>query len=254
MRTRSTHDGHDGTDDRGVSDALAFVITFSIIIASVGLVYGVGFTSLMDIRDGQQNANAQQTFESLATGMNEIRNPGAYSRSGRVELRGSALSVDTGSQVKVTINGTETVYDGPLGALLYENEQTAIGYEGGALFRRDRSSSVMNADPGIECSGGSNIAVISLVVLQQESPSISSTGTVAITGRKRNVSRVFPDNLTGSQNVTSVSVRITNSRFQEAWDREFDDRSTWSVSGNTYTCQADRVYVRVTVIGIEFQS
>jgi hypothetical protein len=49
-------------------------------------------------------------------------------------------------------------------------------------------------------------------------------------------------------------VKITNSRFQEAWDREFDDRPTWSVSGNTYTCQADRVYVRVTVIGIEFQS
>jgi hypothetical protein len=112
----------------------------------------------------------------------------------------------------------------------------------------------MNADPGIECSGGSDTAVVSLVVLQQESPSISSTGTVAITGRKRNVSRVFPDNLTGGQNVTNVSVKITNSRFQEAWDREFDDRPTWSVSGNTYTCQADRVYVRVTVIGIEFQS
>ncbi|MFW5924154.1 MAG: DUF7289 family protein [Halodesulfurarchaeum sp.] len=245
------------SDTRAVSDTLAFVITFSIIVASVGLVYGVGFGSLMDIRDGQQGVNAQQTFEVLGEGIGEIRDGGATSSSGRIELREGTLAVNTTSSVTVTINGSETVYNGALGALTYRvDETTTMGYEGGASFGRYQTNSVMDTAPQFQCGSDSNsdTTVISLVVLEPQGPSVGSSGTVGITASKKNASLVFPERTTAEPDVDEVSVTISDSQFQEAWNREFEDRSEWSRSGNTYTCDTERVFVRVTVVEIEFET
>jgi hypothetical protein len=243
--------------NRAVSDTLAFVLTFSIIVASVGLVYGVGFGSLMDIRDNQQGVNAQQTFEVLGEDISEIRDDGATSSSGRIELREGTLAVNTTSHITVTVNGSETVYDGPLGALTFRvDETTTMGYEGGASFGKYQTNSVMNTAPRFQCGSGSSseTTVISLVVLEPQGPSVGSSGTVAITASKKNASLVFPERITAEPDVDEVSVTISDSQFQEAWNREFQDRSGWSRSGNTYTCDTERVFVRVTVVEVEFET
>ena len=241
--------------NRAVSDTLAFVITFSIIVASVGVVYGVGFGSLMDIRDDQQGVNAQQTFEVLGKDISEIRDGGATSSSGRIELREGTLAVNMTSHVTIKINGSETVYDGPLGALTFRvDETTTMGYEGGASFGKYQTNSVMNTAPQFQCGSNSGTTVISLVVLEPQGPSVGSSGTVAITASKKNASLVFPERITADPDVDEVSVTISNSQFQEAWSREFEGRSDWSRSGNTYTCDTERVFVRVTVVEIEFET
>jgi hypothetical protein len=244
-------------DSRAVSDTLAFVLTFAIIITSVGLVYGVGFTSLNDIRDGQQGLNAQQTFEGLGEDINGIRDGGPTSSSGRIELREGTLAANTTSHVTVTINGSETVYDGPMGALTYRvDETTTMGYEGGALFGKYQTNSVMNTPPRFQCGSGSssNTSVISLVVLEPQGPSVGSSGSVAIRATKRNATLVFPERTTADFDVDEVSVTISDSQFQEAWNQEFEDRSKWSRSGNTYTCNTKRVFVRVNVVEVEFET
>jgi hypothetical protein len=243
--------------DRAVSDTLAFVLTFSIIVTSVGLVYGVGFASLNDIKDNQQGLNAQQTFEVLGDDINAIRDGDAVSSSGRIELREGALAVNMSSQVTVRINGSETVYDEPLGALTYRaDETTTMGYEGGAIFGKYQTNSVMDTEPRFQCGSGSrsNTSVISLVVLEPQGPSVGSSGSVGITATKRNATLVFPEGTRADFDVDKVSVTISDSQFQDAWDGEFEDRSKWSRSGNTYTCNTERVFVRVTVVEVEFET
>lgn len=236
-------------DNRAVSDTLAFVLTFAIIITSVGLVYGVGFTSLSDIRDSQQGANAQRTFGVLGEDINDIRDGGPSTTSKRIELREGTLAVDTTSHVIIAVNGS-TVYDQQLGALTYNvDETTMLGYEGGASFGRYQSNSVMELDPVIHCGSGSesNTSIISLVRLEPDSSSIGSSGTVEITAVKKNEMLVYPNQVTSSPAVDNVSVTITDSPFQEAWKQEFG-------GSDTFTCNTERVFVRVTVIGIDFET
>jgi hypothetical protein len=243
---------------RAVSDTLAFVITFSIIITSVGLVYGVGFTSLNDIRENQQGLNAQQTFEVLGEDMTAIRDGGATRTSGRIELRGGTLTVNTTAYVTITVNesdGSQFVYDRPLGTLIYRSDETTtLGIEGGASFGKYGSSSVMDVAPRLQCDSASGTTVISIVVLKSNSPSVGSSGTVGITASRKNATLVYPDRITGAPDVDNVSVTVRDSPFQEAWNREFEDRPAWDRSGNKYTCETDRVFVRVTMIRIEFET
>lgn len=241
---------------RGVSDTLAFVLTFSIIITSVGLVYGVGFTSLQDIRDDQQAVNAQQSFEAFATNINDIRDAGVQRGSSEMNLRGGTLEVEDGPVITITINGSNQVYNESVKSLQYSTDQTTVGFEGGATFRKDRSS-VMFASPRFQCGKDGMPTVISVVAIKPEDPSVASigsSGTVEITARQSNTVLQFPNATSSPQDVNTVSVTISDSDFQSAWEREFDDRSDWTKSGNTYTCTTDRVYVRVTVISIEFET
>lgn len=244
--------------NRAVSDTLAFVLTFAIIVASVGVVYGVGFGSLKDIRDGQQGVDAGRTFKAFGEDLNDIRDGGVDSKSARLALRDGTLAVDTTSRITVTINGSEDyVDDRQLGTLIYRvDEKTTMGYEGGASFGKYGTDSVMNVAPNFKCGSGTagNTTVISIVVVEQESSSMGSTGTVGITAKKRNETLHFPTQIMAGQDVDNVSVTITDSPFQDAWNSEFDSRSGWSRSGNTYTCDTDQVFVRVTVIGISFET
>jgi hypothetical protein len=250
----STHPSRGTRSKRAVSDTLAFVLTFSIIITSVGLVYGVGFASLNDIRDGQQEINAQQTFEATSADINEIRDGSAVSRSAQIELRGGSLSVTTDSQVRIAINDSKTVYSGDLGSFVYRIEEgTVMGYEGGATFGKYGTSSVMTSGPKFQCNVESNTTVISVVVLESESGSIGSTGSVVIDADKTNETLVFPTEIAGDQDVDNVTIRISNSPFQTTWTEKFDNWGDWShVSGNTYKCDTERVYVRKTTVEIVF--
>lgn len=247
--SKTAADAWSSWDSRAVSDTLAFVLTFAIIITSVGLVYGVGFTSLNDIKDGQQSLNAQQTFGELGENINDIRDGGPKARSKQIELRGGTLTIDTTSQIIIEVNGS-TVYDRPLGTLKYSVDQTnTLGYEGGASFGKYQESSVMESKPGISCGAGSeaNTTIISLVVLEADSSSVGSSGTVEITAVEKNETLIYPNQVASNPDVDNVSVTITDSPFQEAWEREFD-------GGNTFTCNTERVFVRVTIIGIEFET
>jgi hypothetical protein len=241
---------------RGVSDTLAFVLTFSIIITSVGLVYGVGFTSLHDIRNDQQAVNAQQSFEAFSTDIDEIRDAGAHTRSSEMSLREGTLAIEDGPEITITINGSNDVYDESVGSLQYSTDQTTVGLEAGATFRKDRSS-VMLASPRFQCGTDGTPTVISIVVIEPEDPSVTSigsSGTVGITAQQSSTMLQFPNATSSPQDVNTVSVTMSDSDFQSAWEREFDDRSDWTKSGNTYTCTTDRVYVRVTVIDIEYET
>lgn len=239
--------------ERGVSDTLAFVLTFSIIITSVGLVYAVGFSSLMDIRDNQQGINAQNAFATLGEDINEIRDGGATTRSSRLQLRDGSLEVNQDSRITVTINGSETVYDERLGGLIYRTDgSTTIGYESGASFGKYQNSSVMEAPPRFHCGGGSNTSIVSVVLIKPVGPSIGSSGTVTVTATQINNSIIYPEKIVSEPDVDNVSVTISGSPFQEAWNQAFEDQAGWSRSGNTYTCQTEQVYVRVAIIEVEF--
>jgi hypothetical protein len=243
------------TDDRGISDTLAFVLTFSIIITSVGVVYGFGFASLSDIRDDQTEANAQHAFEGIGDDINDIRDTGVPKRSKRIELRGGTIATDTSSQISIEINKTTPAYSGSLGTLTYQlDETTTIGYEGGATFRSESTNSVMHTAPSFQCFENPNKSVISIVVLKDTTPSsVSSSGTISVVATKVKQTLEYPKNLSSTIDVDNVTVTVTGSPYQEAWNREFTERSAWTVSGNSYTCNTEQVYIRVTEIKITYE-
>ncbi|MCT9096276.1 hypothetical protein [Haloarchaeobius sp. HME9146] len=249
-----------GGDSRAVSDVLAFVIVFSIIITSVGVTYGIGFSSLGEFQEGEQKTNAARAFQALSVSLDDIQEGAAPGRSGAIQLNEGTLQVEEQSQMTVEValsNGTTwTVASETTGSLQYSFENTDVAYENGAVFRKDGSASVMIEEPSFLCSESSDQAVVSIVVLNSDSNAIGGEINAEIISRQNDTDVLYP-NLSRSSSVSAdnVTVDVPTSNFDQAWTRYFEDTDGWEDPDNDgdFTCDADNVIVRVTFVEVEFQ-
>ncbi|MUV89233.1 hypothetical protein GJ629_04410 [Halapricum sp. CBA1109] len=249
--------------DRGLSDTLGFVLTFSIVIGSVGLVSIIGLGQLEDFSTDQQLRNAETTFELIARSFDEIEEGQTETRTDALELDGGQMYVEQSSSATVTVDHPGSDYEAtvPLNALVYRTDDTEVVYENGATFRgaEDWESGVLNHDPGLVCRDRG--AVISLVTLDAiEGRTYGGDSTLRVTGRSTNTTLLYPtaDSGPGSaDSATDVAVEIDSPRAAQ-WRQYFEDTAfDTDDSGPTTTvsCEGtERVYVRHTVIDVTFDS
>jgi len=247
--------------DRGLSDTLGFVLTFSIVIGSVELVSIVGLGQLDDFSTDQQLRNAETTFELIARSFDEIEEGQTDTRTDALELDGGQVFVNRTSSVTVSVERPGTNYEAtlPLNALVYRTEGTEIVYENGATFRGDADwdSGILNHEPGLVCRDRG--AVVSVVTLSTDSAdAFGGSGTLRVTGRESNTTLLYPtaDSGPGSaDSATSVEMDIDSPRSSQ-W-RDYFGETPFDVAGGgdtaTVSCDGvERVYVRQTVVHVSF--
>ncbi|SEV97238.1 DUF7289 family protein [Natrinema salifodinae] len=245
------------SDDRAVSDVLAFILVFAIILGSVALLSTTGFQAMNDYQEGEQLRNAERAMEALAVNFNDvIRYNGVEQRYGELSLRDGTVSTgDTGTELNITITdsgtsetigitddrftgyGDETTAD--LGEFTYTTNGNRIAYEGGGLARGDESESWSTAlkRPQIRC--GDDVAVISLVTISADDRSIQSSGGLGVTMTVENrSSKVY----TGADD---VSITVENSTYEDAWNATLES-GTWG-SDTPGTCEFEHDSGRVVV-------
>jgi|AntRauTorckE6833_2_1112554.scaffolds.fasta_scaffold01732_7 hypothetical protein len=242
-------------DERAVSDVLAFIIVFSIIITSVALVYGTGFSSLDQVREGEQKANAERAFEAIAYSMDDIETGAATRRGGSLELGGALLQVDDSSSVNVTVNesgGPQLfAYENTTGSLSYTLDKTVIAYENGAVLRSDRGSSVDVQRASMTCTN--DRAVVSLVLLRSDSNSLDSQGGVEISMEERETKLLYTD--PDGSTLNNVTVEMTGTEFENGWNDAMAETGWDTSGGGPYECtDVENVVVRVTIIEVTYGS
>ncbi|NHN49586.1 hypothetical protein G9464_18615 [Halostella sp. JP-L12] len=249
--------------DRAVSDMIAFVLVFSLIITSVGITYTYGLSTLTGYQEDEQKRNAERAFVALSDNLGDIEDRQVQGRSGELRLSGGTISVQEDTQFNVSSPNWNQSFD-RVGALTYEYEGTRIEYESGAVFRRDGDNRrAMLSEPEIQCSDSH--AVVSIVSLSTpEETAYSSDGTAQVVAEldKRYLRYPLNRSTTTSSDTASVDyVNVTiDSSKTEAWGDYFEDEG-WTheeTDGNrvTYQCAPDSgqidLYVRQTEIHIRF--
>jgi len=245
----------DLSDDRAVSDVLAFILVFSIIITSVGLVYVFGMGALGEAQVNEQNRNAERAFETMGVSFSDLQTGRGEERLSQLNPRGGGVSVSDSPTVEVTDEGGKTLADGAAGALNYAHEGTTISYELGAVFRADDGHSVLVRPPEFTCTtsgSGPDRAVLSYPNLASTQPSsVSTSGTLRVraTGSQPDVNRSTGEN---------VTIEIRDSTHADAWARYFRENGWTDVdepSGSTgdveATCAVDDATIRETELEIE---
>jgi len=237
---------------RAVSDVVAFVFVFSIIITSVGLVSAVGFSALEDFKANEQSVNAERGFESLGYNLGNIQRGHAPGRSGEIKLSGGRILVNQSSTMEVTTpSGWSRTFD--MGTLRYDMEarDTSVAYESGAVFRRDRGGVYGISRPKLTCNPTEGYALVSIVTLESDEGTRGGDGTVQVIGREQSSELVRYETPTAGD----VTVDV-DSQFEQGWDQFFEDGWT-NPSGGVGQCNlppGSTVIVRHTVIEIQFVS
>lgn len=239
-----------GDADRAVSEVIAFVLIFSIVITSVGLLYTVGFGSLNQIQETEQDHSGERAIRALAVALDDIQMGRGSNRAANLDLAGRTISVDDSEQLEVTLSGGGSVT--AQGAFTYRGGgDTVVVYQSGAVIRSEGDDAqLVQRAPRFRCTG--EHAVVSLVnVTQATSGAYSSGGSVQILAEQQNPA---DDQLVAQQTGGSVDVTVdfSASNYETAWERYFEQADGWSASGGTATCSTDQAYVRMTEIQLEY--
>ena len=249
------------TESRAVSSVISFVFAFSFIIISVGLVYSVGFGALSEFQDDEQISGATVTMNSLANSFDEIQRGGGPVRTSEIRLADGSISLTEGAVLDVAVeNSSNTGLASDTfvtNALAYRYADTTVSYEGGAVFnRQDNGGTAMLRKPPISC--GPDTAIVSVVSLELTGgvKSVDSQNTVSVEAIRRSQTLVFPSGSYTASDADHVDFEITNSPNAAGWQQYFDERAAenpaLSKTGSGYSCDADRVIVRHTVIRVFF--
>lgn len=230
--------------DRAVSDMIAFVLVFAVIIGSVALLSTTGFQAMTDYQEGEQLRNAERAMVSLADNFNDVlRYDGIEQRYGELSLReGTITTGDSGTVVDITIeNESDEVYNEPhdLGEFAYESGSDVIAYEGGGVVRSDGDGSVVLERPRLTCN--SETAVISLIAVDSENRSIQSSGGLGLTMTETNSTRAVYDG------IDNVSISTESTSYDGAWND--------TLGGTTWSCdnkELDRAIVTIVTVELEY--
>jgi hypothetical protein len=234
----------DGVGDRGVSDVLAFVIVFSIIITSVALVYSTGFSSIDQIREGEQQTNAVRAFEALDLSFEDLIEGKATRRGSTISMGGGQLEYTDGPDVTVTVDGWSRTVE--VGSLQYSLDETTVAYENGGVFRDDDGNSVNIEHAAMTCE--SDRAVVTLVVIDSPSNPIGADGNVEI-GMDRTSTELAYADYDGSKDVELTFT--SGSTFDDGWDDHFAE-TDWSGNGPYECTGVSTVIVRIVEITVTY--
>jgi hypothetical protein len=237
-----------GSDSRGVSDVVGYVLIFSLITATVGVVTVVGFGTLEDRQAAERINNVERAFDVFSNNMENVYRDGAPSRATEMRLAGGTLR--HGDSVTITIEADSgenvTAVSSPL---VYEDGSSRIVYSAGAILRTDGEASVMLRDPPFR----TNLSTASFPLIEMFRTSgaqtVSMEGTVRVTSTARQINTTVPpsfsDPSAGGYNITIETPR------GDAWERYFDSQPGTDVLDR----DSDRVTAKInqeTVVAPRF--
>lgn len=174
-------------DERGVSDVVGYILVFSLITITIGTVFAVGITGVEDRREAERVANVERAFDVLDDNLRDVQRYSDPNRATEIRLAGGTLS--TSAETRFVLANTSdpddvtnhTLDEWTSRTIAYEEGDTTIAYEAGALVRGDGDGSVMLSEPRfVAADGRTTIPMVALLRGDGEE-SVTGEGTVQIT-------------------------------------------------------------------------
>jgi hypothetical protein len=241
-------------DDRGQSNVVGYLLVLAIIIGGTSLVVVLGADALEQTNSVSELKRAEQTmtlFDSraamVALGTSDTQSLNVKQQSGEFETDPDAGYISI-KHVNYEEGATEEVYNQSLGAVVYENNDRRIAYQGGGVWRLDpRGEARMVSPPEFHYRG----ATLTLPIIQVQGQSSASGSPSVSVSSDGDARRVYPNtsadlgagnNGTGApydyqgtdrhyrNPVKNGTVRVfVHSEYYQGWANYFDQRTSGEV-------------------------
>ncbi|ELY98875.1 hypothetical protein C482_11378 [Natrialba chahannaoensis JCM 10990] len=257
---RSEHtSGYFSRDNRGVSEVIAFVLVFGIILSSVALLSMTGFQAMEDYQENEQLQNAERAMDALAENYNDVLQHSAIEeRYAELSLREGTVSTGSdGTELTITIERSDGTSDivkhdfdiggdntdsFSLGEFAYTTGSDTIAYDGGAVVRESEYGSAVVRQPHLKCSD--DRAIISLVTIDTDERSIQSSDGLGFTMSVENRTAELYD-----EDIEDVRITVDSPTAETAWEDHILDRGNWDDG----TCEdIEEVLVTVVEVSVDY--
>jgi len=220
--------------ERGISDVVAFVLIFSIVIVSGTIVATAGVDQLTELRDFEQVQSSQQAMEVAASDLNHLQQGGLVTNLAFAPNGGSIWVNQSSLQMNVSgpgidtdeINGTYQVNS--LEHRVSRGDQdVTLAYESGAVVRSDGAA--FQYEP--RWRNDEDTVIVTIVSLRTESDDI----TVGSGGFSEAVAleprRGIPQGAPASDPGQTIQIGAeANSTEQQQWYVQLNETQTEPVN------------------------
>lgn len=260
---------HGRRDERGLSEVVAYILVFTVVLVSLGVVSTFGVTALQEVRDATTANNGEVAMEVLDSNVESVYYGETTGRTTEFTLDGASL--ETGQQVTVDVRvGGTPVGSAPwtFRPIVYRTDETTILYENSMVIREQRDGAVPVTDGLFRHSSAETV----VPVVQTKGPGVGSVSS----GTHRVVTRRGSDTesvvRTGSPSPLRVELEFTwgGPRLPEradVWVDRLNERiPASSVPSGTVACapnaattsivcefETDRLVVSVVELEYEFE-
>ncbi|MFB6304960.1 MAG: hypothetical protein ABEH47_07325 [Haloferacaceae archaeon] len=218
----------DAGDDRAASEVVAVALLIGVVLLGVTAVVVIGGPRLDAARSSAEVGQAERALTQFDSDVERVVMGGTTAQRVDLGLRANEGTLDVRNDSgRITVeyvyfpNGTSVeVANTSMGAVVYENGDTSVAYQGGGVWRSDGTGSTVVSPPEI------SLRRKTLVVPVVETTSRGSVYSAVQATRAWSEER-FPDpaaNLTNE--VSGAKIRITvRSRYYRAWGAFFEEET-----------------------------
>ena len=230
---------------RGQSEVIGTALLLGITILSIALIVSIAGSALDSTQD-------TTNLESAEHAMSQLDSRAALVALGRTESQSVAMGrardgsyrvdEDAGwiriTHVNQTPGNNVEIYNGTLGAMIYEHDGRSVAYQGGGVWRTDSDEgSVLVSPPEFHYRG----ETLTIPIIQVRSPNGAGSASGDVTARLQrdttsapiypHETELYPNNEPYSNPIQNGSLRVTvHSQYYDAWGTFFDTRTEGEVS------------------------
>lgn len=221
-----------------MSDVVGYVLVFSLIVATIGVVTAVGFGTLEDRQSAERINNVERAFDVFATNVEDVYREGAPSRATEIRLAGGTLRY--GEPVTITVrdaNDHSVNHTMELTPLVYADGETEIIYTGGAIVRGQPDGSVMLREPPFVLEPERSVLPLVRTTQAVGREQVGQKGTVRIESRRPSAQSI---NTTTDPGLADGELElVVDSPRETAWDGYLESQADrvdeWSYDEATGT-------------------
>ncbi|WP_192498281.1 DUF7289 family protein [Halorussus halophilus] len=212
--------------ERGQSNVVGVVLLLGVTIIGTGLIVGYGSSALEDSKrvseiNGAEHAMTQLDSKASLVGIGDSTvqrlTLGFDGSRTRVENESGWLRINMTPE-----GGTENVVmNESLGAVVYENGDTAIAYEGGGVWKRTNGGATMISPPEVHYR--QTTLTLPLVTITGRGP-LSGSATIQKNGSPEPQFPVASESLRNPLVQSEVNLTV-HSEYYQAWGRFFEQRT-----------------------------
>lgn len=248
--------------DQGVSEAIGFIIMFSLIVTGIGIVTLYGYPMLTEQRASSDEKAMERTMISVQNDMKLLTYSNIPYKDSAINVAGGALTVHSSTtstapefRISYWTNATTnpTLIFIP-GDLQYTSDAGlgVITLQNGAVVKRQEQSSgsYMVAEPRWFFDDPTNTLVIFLTQINAEQ--LMATGGIAELRMSRLESPTVID-VPITQIVRIVYTDDSENQLVTAWEHYIEDTfSPYGLTGsNPYSINVDRIVIKQYNITVE---
>jgi hypothetical protein len=230
-----------------VSEAIGFILIFSLVMIGIGLITLYGYPILLEQQSNANVKNMERDMIVLQNDMKSLVYKNAPYKETSLQVSGGALAVHncTSSVSYMTVslsNGTTVIADNKFGQLIYESDtgESIIAMENGAVFTRMefQNGSAMLAEPRWFIDNNTITAEKALIITLVN---ISSDGSLSRNGIGTVKMQMLPPKDQIMMDTTSQTIYITYNKesdkydFSKGWENYFKNSLGMSGSYPTYS-------------------